>query len=89
MSIFGFYGTFSTFSWYHFTTLFCQKMRGKARKENAALKDTEMEKKTNAWPDMSQAIDSATKIEKLNVVVVIITPLIMLAFNIVYFFLTT
>ena len=84
------------FLWYVFNIfmvslyhIILPKMRGKARKENAALKDTEMEKKTNAWPDMSQAIDSATKIEKLNVVVVIITPLIMLAFNIVYFFLTT
>ena len=65
------------------------KIRGKRRKGNTALKNKEKEEKTNAWRDVSQDIDSSTKIEKLNVLVVVITPLVMLAFNIIYFILST
>ena len=65
------------------------KMRGKPRNGNATSTSTDEEKKTNAWQDKNQDSSSATKVEKLNGFVVIITPLIMLAFNLVYFILTT
>ena len=64
-------------------------MRGKRCKGNAVSTSKGEEKKTNAWQDRNQDASSATKMEKLNGVVVIVTPLIMLAFNLVYFFLTT
>ena len=84
------------FLWYVFNIfmvslyhIILPKIRGKRRKGNTALNNKEKEEKTNAWRDVSQDVDSATKIEKLNVLVVVITPLVMLAFNIIYFILST
>ena len=84
------------FLWYVFNIfmvslyhIILPKMRGKLRNGNSTSTSTVEVKKTNAWQDKNPDISSATKTEKLNIFVIIITPLIMLAFNLVYFILTT
>ena len=64
-------------------------MRSHLQKQNTVPEIAEDGRTSQAWQDMHQDIHSTKKIEKINLVVVIIIPLMMLGFNLVYFNLTT
>ena len=64
-------------------------MRSYLQKHNTVPEIAEDGRTSQAWHDMHQDIHSTKKIEKINLVVVIVIPLMMLGFNFVYFNLTT
>ena len=83
------------FLWYVFNifliTLYhiiLPKIKKNLRQVNVAIKSVEEGQKMQNWQSQ-QNIDLTRKIEQINTIIIILTPHIMLGFNIVYFILTT
>jgi len=84
------------FLWYVFNIflislyhIILPRIRSSLREANIAPITTEEGQKTKACKYTQQDIYLTKKIKQIDLVIVILTPLIMLAFNLVYFILTT
>ena len=84
------------FLWYVFNIflislyhIILPRIRSSLREANITPKTTEEGQKTKACKYTQQDIYLTKKIKQIDLVIVILTPLIMLGFNLVYFILTT